>query len=116
MEVELLDVPPVLRSGEDRMSHGMGGELMADELPVPVHFRVAQQGIANSCAGRKSDVLFGWLHRPRGRFHGRTGVILCDPFGSEQNSIYRCYRQLAERLSSEGLWVMRFDYYGTGNS
>lgn len=89
---------------------------MADELPVPVHFRVAQQGIANSCAGRKSDVLFGWLHRPRGRFHGRTGVILCDPFGSEQNSIYRCYRQLAERLSSEGLWVMRFDYYGTGNS
>ena len=57
----------------------------------------------------------GFFHPARGG-KGRSGVVLCNPFGSEQNCTYRCYRHIAERLSFAGVNVLRFDYYGTGNS
>jgi pimeloyl-ACP methyl ester carboxylesterase len=43
-------------------------------------------------------------------------VLLCHPWGPEYIHAYRAVRQLAKLLSAAGLHVMRFDYYGTGDS
>lgn len=56
-----------------------------------------------------------------GMFHAcgastRKGVLLCPPLGQDQIRCHRLYRQLAQALVNEGVAVLRFDYYGTGDS
>jgi uncharacterized protein len=46
----------------------------------------------------------------------RGAVLLCNPFGQEAIRAHRLYKLIAERLAREGVDVMRFDYYGTGDS
>ncbi|HEV3426780.1 MAG TPA: alpha/beta hydrolase [Paraburkholderia sp.] len=55
---------------------------------------------------------FGWLHPA----DGRTGVVLCNPFGYDALCTHRGWRKLAERLAAAGLPVLRFDYPGTGDA
>ena len=43
-------------------------------------------------------------------------VLLCPPLGQEQIRCHRLYRQLAHALAAEGIPVLRFDYYGCGDS
>jgi uncharacterized protein len=42
--------------------------------------------------------------------------VLCNPFGQEAIRSHRMFRVLADRLSRDGLYVLRFDYYGTGDA
>ena len=57
------------------------------------------------------------LHHPAAGHPVRPGaVLLCNPFGQEAVRTHRMYRVLAERLSRDGMAVMRFDYFGTGDS
>jgi pimeloyl-ACP methyl ester carboxylesterase/aryl carrier-like protein len=65
--------------------------------------------------GRGSDRLFGVLHRPAAR-GGRVGVALCYPMGQEYMRIHRTYVELARSLARSGFHVLRFDYYGCGDS
>ncbi|QNK01636.1 serine aminopeptidase domain-containing protein [Dyella telluris] len=58
--------------------------------------------------------LFGFYH-PSAAVTG-AAVLLCPPFGVEQIRCHRLYRQLAHGLAESGLPVLRFDYYGTGDS
>lgn len=58
--------------------------------------------------------LFAVLHPPDGR--PRAGVLMCAPFLHEHARSYRLFALLADALASEGLAVLRFDYYGTGDS
>jgi hypothetical protein len=56
-----------------------------------------------------------------GLFHAsgtlaRKAVLLCPPLGQDQIRCHRLYRQLAQALVAEGMAVLRFDYYGTGDS
>lgn len=60
--------------------------------------------------------LFGMFHEPAGGGAPRTKVLLCPPFGQEAVRLHRFFRVLAERLSRQGASVLRFDYYGTGDS
>ena len=46
----------------------------------------------------------------------RTGVLMCNPYGQEAVRVQRLQRVLAERLSSKGHAVLRFDWFGTGES
>lgn len=55
---------------------------------------------------------FGWLHPA----DGRTGVVLCNPFGYDALCTHRGWRKLAERLAHAGLPTLRFDYPGTGDA
>ncbi|WP_321952410.1 hypothetical protein [Paraburkholderia bannensis] len=55
---------------------------------------------------------FGWLHPA----DGRTGVVLCNPFGYDALCTHRGWRKLAERLAAAGLPTLRFDYPGTGDA
>jgi len=43
-------------------------------------------------------------------------VLLCNPFGQEAIRAHRLYRVLGDRLTAAGFHVLRFDYYGSGDS
>ena len=58
--------------------------------------------------------LFGLFHAA-GKL-ARKAVLLCPPLGQDQIRCHRLYRQLAQALVGEGVAVLRFDYYGTGDS
>jgi pimeloyl-ACP methyl ester carboxylesterase len=60
------------------------------------------------------QAVFGCCHVPRDA--NGQGVVLCYPMGHEYIRTHRLYRQLSERLASVGFHVLRFDYYGTGDS
>jgi alpha-beta hydrolase superfamily lysophospholipase len=45
-----------------------------------------------------------------------TSVLLCNPFAQEALRAQRMFRMLAERLARNGFHVLRFDYFGTGDS
>lgn len=55
---------------------------------------------------------FGWLHPAA----GRRGVVLCNALGHEAMWLHKAMRRLAECLALRGLPVLRFDYWGTGDS
>jgi pimeloyl-ACP methyl ester carboxylesterase len=55
---------------------------------------------------------FGWLHAGE----GTRGVVLCNTYGHEFVWTYSGMRALADALAARGLWVLRFDYLGTGDS
>ena len=48
--------------------------------------------------------------------NGSVCALLCNPFGQEAIRSHRMFRVLADRLSRNGVSVLRFDYYGTGES
>jgi pimeloyl-ACP methyl ester carboxylesterase len=60
------------------------------------------------------EELFG-LYQPAGTSADKA-VLLCPPLGQEQIRCHRLYRQLAHALAAEGVAVLRFDYYGCGDS
>jgi alpha/beta superfamily hydrolase/aryl carrier-like protein len=59
--------------------------------------------------------LFGALHRP-GANNNQVGVVLCYPIGQEYMRIHRTYAELAKSLATAGHHVLRFDYFGCGDS
>ena len=65
--------------------------------------------------GASKAPLFGVHHPPKGPGRGQ-GVVLCPPFGQEYLRTHRALLQLAERLAALGFDVMRFDYFGCGDS
>lgn len=65
--------------------------------------------------GEADEKLFGFFHPPK-KINKKTAVLLCYPVGQEYIRIYRSYKLLANQLSANGAHVMRFDYFGTGDS
>jgi pimeloyl-ACP methyl ester carboxylesterase/acyl carrier protein len=59
--------------------------------------------------------LFAALHRPAAN-RGKAGVVLCYPIGQEYMRAHRTYVELARSLASTGRNVLRFDYFGCGDS
>jgi pimeloyl-ACP methyl ester carboxylesterase len=55
-------------------------------------------------------------HHPPGANASDYGVVLCYPMGHEYVRTHRLYRFLARRLVDAGFHVLRFDYFGTGDS
>jgi pimeloyl-ACP methyl ester carboxylesterase len=71
-------------------------------------------------ARRPRPLTFGLpARRLFGIFHpgdGQPAVLLCNAFGQEAIRTHRFMRVLAERLARLGHPVLRFDYYGSGES
>lgn len=60
--------------------------------------------------------LFGLHLEPRAATARGHAVLLCNPFGQEAIRAHRFYRVLGDRLAAAGFDVLRFDYYGSGDS
>lgn len=60
--------------------------------------------------------LFGVFQAPPGDASASTAALLCNPLGQEAVRSHRMYRVLADRLIRAGVDVLRFDYFGTGDS
>jgi pimeloyl-ACP methyl ester carboxylesterase len=64
--------------------------------------------------GTSSRRLFG-LYTP-GSARASRAVVLCPPWGQEYLRAHRSIRHLGNLLSRAGIHVLRFDYFGTGDS
>lgn len=60
--------------------------------------------------------LFGALDPAQGRAGRPQAVVICYPWGPEYVYAHRALRHLARQLATRGFDVLRFDYYGTGDS
>ena len=60
--------------------------------------------------------LYGCYHAPRSEQSRNCGVVICQPMGHEYIYSHRALRQLATRLADVGFPVLRFDFYGCGDS
>jgi pimeloyl-ACP methyl ester carboxylesterase len=66
--------------------------------------------------GSGSRRLFGLYTAARAGAVGNRAVVLCPPWGQEYLCAHRSMRQLANMLNGAGFHVLRFDYFGTGDS
>ena len=66
--------------------------------------------------GPDDHSLFGCLYSPQSRQGRNWGAVLCYPTGHEYIISHRAFRQLAQRLTLAGFHVLRFDYFGSGDS
>ncbi len=66
--------------------------------------------------GPPGKALFGNYHESAPGQDRDCGILLCAPAGQEYIRSHRAFRQLALRLSRVGFPVLRFDYYGCGDS
>lgn len=64
--------------------------------------------------GPASRQLFGLFHAPERE--SDIAVLICPPLGQEAVRAHRLFRVLSDRLSRAGVAVLRFDYYGSGDS
>ena len=60
--------------------------------------------------------MVGFYHPPAQATAAAPAVLICSPFGQEAIRGYRMLRLLADRLAAAGCPVLRFDYFGTGDS
>ena len=66
--------------------------------------------------GERSRRLFG-VYSPGHAGAGRArGAVLCAPWGPEYLRAHRSLAQLGKWLNEAGVHVLRFDWYGTGDS
>jgi alpha-beta hydrolase superfamily lysophospholipase len=78
--------------------------------------------VSSGCPDFGRPVVFGDPGRPlAGRVHEASGqllgaVVICNPWGYEENCAHAAFQQLAHRLSERGFEVLRFDYEGCGDS
>ncbi len=64
-------------------------------------------------AGRQ---LFGLFQAPPLNPGLGHSVVICNPFGQEYIRCHRLLRVVADRLARAGFHVLRFDFFGTGDS
>jgi uncharacterized protein len=64
--------------------------------------------------------LYGFLHEPRAPevplVIGPAAVVFVHPFMEERQDAHPFLRSLAGRVSARGLWALRFDLHGCGDS
>lgn len=66
--------------------------------------------------GESKRKLYGAYSPPVARRGGGAPVLLCYPFGQEHIRSHMAFRQLGKLLNRGGRGVLRFDYFGTGDS
>jgi pimeloyl-ACP methyl ester carboxylesterase len=66
--------------------------------------------------GTYEHELFGVYHSPKKFIKNSKNVILFSPIGHEYMRSYRILRILADKLSESGHHVLRFDWFGHGDS
>jgi pimeloyl-ACP methyl ester carboxylesterase len=78
------------------------------------HQRLRGSMIPIQCGSANHAILA--LYDPPESNPTRGSVVICNPWAAEYLSVYAIMRFAARRLSQAGFHVMRFDYYGCGDS
>jgi alpha/beta superfamily hydrolase len=65
---------------------------------------------------RAGERLFGILHRPEQDRYRGAAVVILSPGIKSRVAPHRLYVKLARRLCAQGFLVLRFDFYGLGDS
>src|SRR5579871_6007661 len=65
---------------------------------------------------KQTGNLYSVYHAPEALSNNQTGIILCYPYGQEYIRCHKLYVNMANKLAVLGFHVLRFDYYGTGDS
>ena len=60
--------------------------------------------------------LFGLFQLPTAGETLGQSVVICNPFGQEYVRCHRLIKVIADRLARAGFHVLRFDFFGTGDS
>lgn len=81
-----------------------------------MHTNRPDTGIDPFYFGTAGKPLFGIYHAPQFAPPRDCGVVFCHPMGWEYIYSHRALRQLAIRLATAGFPVLRFDFYGCGDS
>jgi alpha-beta hydrolase superfamily lysophospholipase len=68
------------------------------------------------CLAFEPDPLIAFLHVPSGTSSRGTAVLICPPFGWEENCSYRGRRRWAQALADAGYPAARIDLPGAGDS
>jgi pimeloyl-ACP methyl ester carboxylesterase len=66
--------------------------------------------------GPEDEALYGVCHEPEPDRARPLGAVLCQPILHESAEARRALRALGDQLAATGIHVLRFDYFGTGNS
>ena len=66
--------------------------------------------------GSSKRPLFGIHHPPTSADVRQAGIVLCPAIGQDYMRTHRGLKQLAQQLAKAGFHVLRFDYFGTGDS
>lgn len=66
--------------------------------------------------GPAARQLYGVFHPAAPAQQRGVGVLVCNPLGQEAVRFHRMLRVLSDRLAGRGIGVMRFDYFGVGES
>lgn len=66
--------------------------------------------------GDSGSPLWGVLHAPPPEADRAHGVIVCPPIGHEHVRSHWALRQIASKLAEQGFHVLRFDWFGVGDS
>ncbi|QTN24631.1 alpha/beta hydrolase [Rhizobacter sp. AJA081-3] len=66
--------------------------------------------------GPAARQLYGVFHPAAPARTKGVGVLVCNPLGQEAVRFHRMLRVLSDRLASGGIGVLRFDYFGVGES
>lgn len=66
--------------------------------------------------GSSKSPLYGVYHPPRAGAGPAKAILTCYPMGAEYMRAHRAFRQLTTLLVKGGAHVLRFDYFGTGDS
>lgn len=66
--------------------------------------------------GPPERTLFGIYHPPQRENESRPALLMCCPYGHESIRVHRLYRVLADRIARLGVAVLRFDFFGNGES
>jgi len=113
-EVMSIDLDPaaVIRDTLEQIAAGIEGdgavERAIDEAHKVINYEPYFFGGDSS--------LFGVYQWPSRRVEERGAVLLCSPIYLESLNIHLSYRYLSAKLSDVGYHVLRFDYYGSGDS
>ncbi len=66
--------------------------------------------------GSSKEPLFGIYHPPLTTGIQNSAILICPPLGREYIRTHWALRRLAEQLARAGSHILRFDYFGNGDS
>lgn len=82
----------------------------------PEHAEAARPSSVTPFFFGPDERLFGVYDPPTGRNVRADGIVIANPIGHEYVRSHRGCRQLARQLALAGFPVLRFDYFGTGET